>query len=444
MANSNNMSYNSMIWTPSDRDNFIATALNSPDERGNENNYWFNVMPKHEKADDENLKKTAITGALMKTIFETPKFRIFALKMYEILIGKITGNQYTRQHYNRNIVVMLKGGTAYTYLTGADSEIFPYSDLDIVIYINPYLPQVVFNTIKDTLNTIVLQTISQYKRCIDFMFFSNKERMTEDQIRKQSGEQFIPDNIIAEFKHEYVKNLNEISTDEGTFVSPFEGNEFRNAASKHSYIIDNSCVQEDHVVRVEVPHFPACERIPLKKTPMFCSFNSTINFNRVEGNENLKGVFDLYRIRFNNLYMFKDPEDEEKTYRENITADFIDISIAGQDDAELKDFWNFGSTLLINDYTANMWLVIPDARSMLNDLYKMLTLYECPEGKKEKRMKRFEAIKKIVEGYTQGLYFPPPPPPPPRRVHTFEQPPPPPPRTVSVDQLDMNQCAIVA
>jgi hypothetical protein len=92
-----------------------------------------------------------------------------------------------------------------------------------------------------------------------------------------------------------------------------------------------------------------------------------------------------------------------------------------------------------------MWLVIPDARSMLNDLYKMLTLYECPEGKKEKRMKRFEAIKKIVEGYTQGLYFPPPPPPPPRRVQTFEQPPPPPPRNiVSVDQLDMNQCAIVA
>jgi hypothetical protein len=402
-----------MIWTPTARNDFIDTAVNSMEEKGKVGNYWFNTMPRNEHADIENPKKTEITGALMKTIFENPQYRIFALKIYDILINKITSNQFTRSHFHKNIMVLLKGGTAYTYLTGMATDVFPYSDLDIVIYINPNLPTVVFNTIKETLNTIVLQTISQYKRSIDFMFFSNKERMTEEQVRRQMAEQFISDDIISQFKEDYVKNLNDISTEEGTYVSPFEGNEFRNAASKHSFIIEHSRAQENTVVRVEVPHFHACERIPLKKTPMYCSYNSTINFNRVEGNDNLKGIFDLYRIRFNNLYIFKDPEDEEKSYRENITADFIDISIAGQDDAELRDFWNYGSTILVNDYTANMWLVIPDARSMLDDLYKMLTLYECPEGKKEKRIRRFEAIKEIVQGYTAGFDYPPPPPPPP-------------------------------
>jgi hypothetical protein len=387
---------NNMCWTPSMRDSFINGAINSMDERGKEGQYWFNVLPKNNKPDEENVKKANITSALMNTIFENPKYRIFALKIYDILVNKITSNQFTRYHYHKNIVVLLKGGTAYTYLLNTVNETFPYSDLDIVIYINPNLSETMFNTLKDTLNTIVLQTISQYKRAIDFMFFSNKERMTEEQVRRQAAEQFIPDDVISQFMDDYNDALASISTDEGTYVSPFEGNEIRNAASKHSCILANSVAHDNSIVRVEVPHFEQCERIPLKKTPMFCSHNRTIEFNRVDGNDNMKGSFDLYRIRFNNLYIYQDPEDSSKTYRENVTADFIDISIANQSDIELQDFWSHGRTLFVNDAASNIWLVIPDAVSSLMDLEKMLTVYECPESKKQKRQRRYDLIKDFM------------------------------------------------
>lgn len=388
------------MWTPAVRNNFITSAINSTDERGHQGQYWFNVLPKNNKPDEENPKKAAVTHALMNTIFINPQYRIFALKIYDILINKITSNQFTRQHFNKNIVVMLKGGCSYSYLLGSATETFPYSDIDLVIYINPNLPTSVFDNLKETLNAIVLQTISQYKRAIDFMFFSNKERMTEEQIRRQAAEQFIPDELIEQLKEDFIKALHDISTEDGTFVSPFEGNEIRNTASKYSFIIEKSIANEDAVVRVEVPHFEQCERIPLRKSPMFCTHNRTITFNRVNGDKEVKGNFDLYRIRFNNLYMYKDneSEDPEKLYRENVTADFIDISIASQDDAELQDFWQHGRSVFVHDIHSNIWMVIPDAVTMLNDLYKMLTVYECPEAKRDKRQRRYDALSAIVQG----------------------------------------------
>lgn len=384
-------------WTPTMRNGFITTALTSEEDKGNEGYYWYNVLPKHNKPDEEDPKKAMVTNALMTTIFQNPEYRMFALKIYDILRVKIMSNPYTRPHYQRNICVMLKGGTAYTYLLERVDEIFPYSDLDIVIYINPYLTESTFNTLKDTLSTIVLQTISQYKRAIDFMFFSNKEKMSDDQIAKQSQEQFMSDALITQFKEDYNEALSKLSTEKGTFVSPFEGVEFRNAVSKHSFIIADSKVKENAVVRVEVPHFDMCERIPLRKTPLFCSYNKTIRFNRMgAGNEKESvGSFDLYRIRFNNLYMFEDEEDG-KMYRENITADFIDISIPNQEDAELMEFYKKGGRAAERwDKTANISLVIPDGVSITNDLYKMLYVYECPDAKKERRLKKYEVLSKV-------------------------------------------------
>lgn len=388
------------VWTPQMRNEFVMNAVTCEEERGRKGPYWFNVLPKNNKPDEENPKKAAVTNVLMNTIFENPKYRIFALKIYDILINKIMGNPLTRMHYTKNIVVQLKGGTSYTYLIGEAHEDFPYSDLDIVIYINPYLPSHLFAQIKDTLSTIVLQTISQYKRSIDTMFFSNKERLAPEQLERQP-EQFLSDELIASFKTDYNEALASLNNEEGTYLSPFENNEFRNAASKQSYMICNSKVQENSVVRVELPHFELCERIPLRKTPMLCSHNKTIDFNRM-GNDhdsNLKGAFDLYRIRFNNLYVPAEKNIEEssdRVVRENITADFIDISIAGQEDAELLHFWNYGRYLTINDSASNIWITIPDASTMLNDLWKMLNLYECPEAKKERRRKRFSILEKLV------------------------------------------------
>lgn len=379
------------------RDAFIQKAISTSDERGNQGPYWFNVMPKNNKPDEENPRKAAVTKALMHTIFANPEYRIFALKIYDILITKLTQNPFTRAHFHKNLVVLLKGGTAYTYVVKEDST-FPYSDLDIVININPFLPKDLFDTLKETVNTIVLQTISQYKRAMDFMFFSNKERMSPEQISKQSQEQFLADDVIEAFKRDFNRSLEDIADDEGSYISPFENNDFRNIVSRCSSIITDSVQQENSIVRVEVPHYRSCERIPLRKTPLFCSHNSTIRFNRLNDPKagTLLGSFELYRLRFNSLFVFSDANDEGKFPRETVTADFVDISVANQDDAELREFWMHGRTGMVKDDITNIWIVIPDVSMMVNELYKMLHIYECPESKREKRQQRYDILSKIL------------------------------------------------
>jgi hypothetical protein len=298
----------------------------------------------------------------------------------------------------RNIVVLLKGGTSYTYLLGRADDLFPYSDLDVMIYIKTFLEHMTFKTIKNVLNTIVLQTISQYKRSIDLMFFSNRQSPVDT--TRQQLDQFLPEHLIEKFKDDYNKAIDKLNETEedGTFISPFLNNEFRNFSSKHSFVLANSSAQEDKVVRVEVPHYEMCERIPLRKTPMFCSHNRSIRFNRMADHsaEECIGAFDLYRIRFNNLYIPTEQADEEKLTRQSVTADFIDISISDQDDAELIDFWKHGRYVMVNDRFSNVWMAIPDANTMLMDLEKMLNLYECPENKRDRREARRNVLRQLM------------------------------------------------
>jgi hypothetical protein len=384
-----------LVWTPQMRNEFISDALHSEEDRGSVGPYWFNVLSKTHKPDEESLKKANVTSALMNTIFTNPEYRVIGLKMYEILINKIIHNSFTRYHYQKNIVVLLKGGCSYSYLIEKHED-FPYSDIDIIIYINPNLPKDIFTNIKNTLSTIVLQTISQYKRAMDSMFFTNR---IAGNCNKQNNELFLSDELITSFKADYKEALQSVSTDDCTYLSPFDKVEYRNAASKHSYIIADSENKEDAVVRIEVPHFENCERIPLKRTPLFCSYNRTIRFNRIPSSDKeVIGSFDLYRIRFNNLYLYKETENVEETmYRENATADFIDISIPDIDDAELIDFWRYGHSEIVNDPFSNIWIMVPNIETMINDLHKMLFVYECPEAKREKREKRYKHLIKCFE-----------------------------------------------
>lgn len=398
------------IWTPAMREAFVKRAIESEYEKGSNGQYWFNVLPKITRPDEENPKKAIATRVLMKTIFANPKYRIIALKIYEILVSKMVQHPFVRDYYNKDIVVVLKGGTSYTYAIGGESELFPYSDLDVIIYINPYLSLDMFHNLKETVNTIVLQTISQYKRAIDNMFFSGRERANDDPTMR---EWFLSGEIIREFKND-LKNAMMAQSEElgGIMASPFENLEYRNMASRYSCIITNSRASEDSVVRVELPHFNSCERIPLKKSPLFCSVNNTINFNRSKDrNVFMKGSFDLYRLRLNNIFMrvladdsgcdsennVEDDKEERKMRKETVTADFIDISIPNQDDTELIDFWNHGRTWVVRDDATNIWLTIPDMHTMRTDLEKMLYLYECPESKLRKRQKKYDELCKMNE-----------------------------------------------
>lgn len=393
------------IWTPTDRNNFIKEAVYSPSTRGSHGPYHFNVYPKsngQSSNDEHEQRRSLMTDTLARTIYQkNPKYKYISIGFYYALIEKIRTNVNIGYMLWRDINVIIKGANAYAYLT-QDYETFPFSDLDIVIYINPNLADTEFDNIKAELRIIVLQILSQYKRLLDNMFFVNgSNKFKDSEMYKQS--KLFDDDIIEQFKNDYNEEVLKLCTTEKLVISPFEEDATRNACSRYSFILTNSENDQDNIVKVEVPHYDRCENIPLKRSPFFCSYNETIDFKR--DGQDLDGKFDLYRIRFNSLFV-----DVADSKREKIAADFIDVSIASKSDAELIDFWNTARCEYITDpdisnwkiYRENKWdnitcwLIMPNIATCINDLYKMLNVYECPDNKKQKREVRYKTLKKIA------------------------------------------------
>jgi hypothetical protein len=233
---------------------------------------------------------------------------------------------------------------------------------------------------------------------LDHMFFINKP----------INDAVLSPELIDSFKKDFnIAMQNAASTVQGVFMSPFESDEVRNSVSKNSCVLVNSNSHDNSIVRVEVPHYEKCERIPLRRSPIFASHNSTILFDRTklsgeDGNnqyiehEKIEGQFDLYRLRFNCMFITTTEEDEIK--EDKITADFIDISIAHQNDFELIEFWNNARSVNILEKNTGIWVVVPDITTCINDLYKMLNLYECPENKREKREAKYVKMLEIASG----------------------------------------------
>lgn len=375
-------------WTHEIRNEFINQAINSNDKKGSKNYYQFNTFPKVNGNEIDDIKKSLVTEALAKTIYTTqPIYRKISLEFYNMLMHKMTTNSYIGSYVGNDIILCCKGSNAYAYVTAEKyMEDFPFSDFDIVIYINPNLPDQVFAEFEKTVKIVVLQTLSQYKRMLDHMFFINGHR---------TDYQLFDDDTILSFKKDYSKMISDIKLpNNAVLISPFESDEIRNFCSRNSCVLKNSNVVENTIVRIEVPHYENCERIPLRKSPLFCSYNETIDTQH--------GHFDLYRIRFNNKYVEKD-EDGEVIKVSSVTADFIDVSVASKTDATLVDFWNKGRCLSVYDKYANVWLTIPDIHSCIDDLHKMLTIYECPESKREKRTIKMQKLMNVFISTSQQM-----------------------------------------
>lgn len=376
------------VWSALDRNEFINEAINSKLDYGYKNQYKYKTFPKTLGIDIQDLRRSSLTDCLAKTIFNgsNPIYRKISIEFYNTLIKKLSTSIYTSVFMGHDIIVLQKGSNAYAYLTGENDEYFKFSDSDIMIYINPYLPIHIFNEIKTNVKIIVMQTLSQYKRLLDCMFFMN--RPIDNPLFNQE--------TINAFKKEYKDNLMSISIDDipenAEILSPFESDEIRNFCSRNSCIIINSRSQENTIVMVDVPHYDKSERIPLRKSPLFCSVNETIDFSRDKDNI-LIGHFDLFRMRFNNMYI--ETDNDKITCQERVTSDFIDVSIPAQNDAELLDFWQRGKCLYIYEKYVGMWIMIPDMQSCINDLYKMLTIYDCPESKKNKRIQKYNKLLEI-------------------------------------------------
>lgn len=372
-------------WTPEDRNRFISEAVNATGDRkkGSRGTYYYNVMPKLENGiEAEDNKRASVTEALADTLY-IPEYKGIALGFYGILCHKLMTHPFIGPAFNRDVVVMVKGSNAHSYLAklwNITDDMFKNSDTDIVVCINPFLPMQVFVNIKKQAEIAVKQAMSQYKRTLDHLLFLN---------RNIEQDMFDP-NIIEDFKLAFKEALANVDGGQNTMMlSPFESDEIRNICSRNSFLITNSKGHENSVVRIEVPHFDMCERIPLRKTPLFCSFNETIDFKR-DGADKV-GRFNLYRLKMNVLCQHFD-EEGGIVREERIPADFIDVSVPDIEDIELRYFWTRGRSINVYDTDVNMWVTIPDLETAVMELQRILTEYESTDSKRAKREAKLKAL----------------------------------------------------
>jgi hypothetical protein len=416
------MSISHTTWTPIEREEWINEVLNSNDKRCMKNGYISNLMMKQVNSvnDNEDPRRNIVTSCLAKTLYGNhPIIKRLSLCFYKSLMQKLQQNTFLNLMYNRrNFIVMIKGSNAYKILLRHVPHDIEHSDLDIVMFINPHLEDEQFEQIRTSLVIMVSQVMSRYKKDLDATLFTFDEVMEESILRK---------NFVNDFKEHYKSLVAKNNTEkESKILTPFESKKVRNFCSKRSFIILNSISQDDHVVRVEIPHMNKCEYIPLKKTPLVFSYNKTIDFKRdVEGKHTAK--FDLLRLRLNNMLV---PNEEQEididTEDENIDigsidgsviddngdvyydykkcrivpADFIDVSIPYKNDADLLDFWNSGGfkrCYEIYDKFIGSNIMIPNVNECIRDLSNILNVYTNSHMKVEKRQKRLEMFKQLDE-----------------------------------------------
>jgi hypothetical protein len=382
------------IWTSVDRDQWIDRAMNSKFLRGINGPYSYKAIPKLVGAaiDQDDQKRSNATEAMANVIYNTnPQYRSISLGLYSLIIERIRNNGFLRFHMN-NIMVVVKGGNAYAMLFNGHRE-FPFSDLDIVIMINPSLPKELYDQLQSSLRILVFQCMSQHKKILDNMFFSDNP---DNDLKYR----WMCDEDIQMFKKEHINAMKNIG-----LISPFTDNATRNLCSRNSFILTNSAIHADKVVKVETPHFEMCDRIPLRKSPIFCSFNNTIRFEK----DGYKRNFELFRVKFNSLHsvidsielgLQVDNENEEvhldfkpfASRYDRVTGDYIDITITGQDDIENHDFWCHSRCIAIYDPIVTCWVSVPDIPSCVRDLWKMLNVYDCPESKRAKRERKIQLL----------------------------------------------------
>lgn len=389
------------IWTPSMRDAWIADATHATLRRGNRGrNYKFFAMP---KALPCHVAETPVKDALNQAVASTVNLRVgikhpfkkIPMRIYSRLVENLRKDYTARALLEtRDLYIFVKGSAAYPYLAPNDPVLIPSGDVDIAIYINPRIS--IFDLVKSKVHTIVMQTLSQYKRCLDNMFFSNT---TDSNIR----DTFLDADSIDGFKG----NLSDIlATSKYDFRSPFCDVATRNQVSRQSFIIANSVTQPGEVLHIDVPHFEMCENIPLRKTPFVCSHNRTIVFDRCSNDTcptpvfgtlapmKATGCFDLFRLKLNFMIPSNDQNDI-------VAAELIDITVPEKNDAELKVFFDDNSdtpkTTLYWDEELSCEIRIPSLETAIAELFRILFIYSCPEAKRTKRMQRYEQLLAIRE-----------------------------------------------
>jgi len=358
-----------LFITPDQRKEQHNEALNS-NTSGTMFGLQWKIYPKITKPMEVDDDKIAAANAMASIVYSKKEYASLSLGIYDELVKKI------RFYYNESVVsVIVKGGNALAfYFMGMDDmkDAFPFSDLDIVVYVNPNVSM--FDRIHQHVSVIAGQVFGKHKQAIDRQFFRTSG-CSFKAFPSINNEEFIAEHIFA------FENMD--------LISPFVSDEIRNASSFHSFSILPSNGKEDSVVKISEGHFDFAEKIPLYKTPVACSINKTIE--NVCGDRTIK--FDLVRMKFGCI----------GSRNGSIALDFVDCIIPRMGDSDLDEFakrGGFGTSShikpLVNINRLNYNIIIPSLIECYNDLYKMNYVFEVPESKRSLREDKLAKLSNFI------------------------------------------------
>ena len=327
--------------------------------------FHYKVMPRITTPIEHDEDKMLAITAMSTMMFENSEFSKLSLHIYKMLYYKIS-SQYSAYE----VQVFIKGSSALAlHFAEIDdmNEVFPFSDIDISVMVNPNLPDERYNAIYDHMKVIVGQVFAKHKQYMDRIFFKLNRSDTVSP----------PSFDVGEFMDRHINTCETID-----MVSPFVNDEIRNACSYTSFTIKPHMDDEEKVVKINEAHFNKAEFIPFDRTPIFCSLNESLD------------DFVLYRMKWNLI-------DAMGKY---MSVDFIDCIIPKKTSIELQNFTNDGGfdgygIEVIQRY--GVMISVMSLPYLAKELWRCIYEYECPESKMETRKKKYKILSDYITQHMQ-------------------------------------------
>lgn len=374
---------------PEEHANLVATAKKAT-QNGSLHGHKYSILPPGQ-IDEIDPKRQEISDRIGSVIFDpkNPEFAKLTLDSFKELTDKL-------RHFGPKVIVTLGGSNAVALLMPGH-DLFTFSDLDLKILINPMLSEKEFGDIKTCVSGVCNQVFATHKRRLDRLLFKKREGDGESKYFFSSKEQEV------KFRTAMLENM------PAYCISPLSDDLVRNRLTNKSYMITESATVPGSSVKIEVSNLPKAERVPLVPTPIFVSVNDTIK--NVLSETGRVTSFTLYRVRMKHMILRdtekicvylrinKDRGDlvELQIFKpyDKVNADFVDCSIPNRDDTELLSFEKRGGfRFALNQKIAayGFLLTVPTLEECRFEYEKMLTVFDCPESKREKREKRLSAL----------------------------------------------------
>ena len=417
---------------PQEHADLIAAAKAAPENGSLFGASWSLYPDVIRGVDEVNPQRQLMSDAWGEAVYDPnhPEFARLGLEAYHQLATKLRINYGCGK-----VCVRVKGGNASAILMaqymGIEESVkagFNFSDLDVDVLINPKLPKGEFDKIKDFVMQCVRQTLATHKRRIDRAFFK---------LREDDGETYYllkNDAAKATFRERICELVGRVP---GAH-SCLENTLHRNNGSSYSYLITKSHVPSEVIegemrrIKIEQPHLEKAERIPLGRAPTFITVNDTINGVRENGD---KVSFTLARIKMSNIVdrvadkvklnlcvnddghvcvaifmqmvklKLRVNDDGHVcvtifTPYDKVGADFVDVWIGNQEDAELNSFEKRGGFdgMLTREVSAfGYQLIVPTLQECKLEYNKLLYMFDCPESKRPKRERKYASLVKVCK-----------------------------------------------